>query len=155
MLTLFLDQTASLLSANVTRLDAGSHGEDLVAFEPFHECACPLLRCEPDGTIPSLACGPRPHSHADPLPRPDRIFALGRNEAGQVRTSVPHENVTRLDAGSHGEDLVAFEPFHECASLGQSRLTARSQRQHKTLLDGKPRTRSARPRHHPPSRTRM
>lgn len=52
------------------------------------------------------------------------VFASGRSagsdrasrgEDEQVRTSVPHENVTRLDAGSHGEDLVAFEPFHECA----------------------------------------
>lgn len=39
---------------NVTRLDAGSHGEDLVAFEPFHECACPLLRCEPDAELTCL-----------------------------------------------------------------------------------------------------
>lgn len=52
------------------------------------------------------------------------IFASGRsagtdwaNRGGddRVRTSVPHEDVARLDAGFYGEDLIAFEPFHECA----------------------------------------
>jgi hypothetical protein len=77
---------------------AGGAGHQLVSYRNY----------EGFGTIPSLACGPRPHSHADPLPRPDRIFALGRNEAGQLGVGFASQEGTRaLVEGFEGDQVLA------------------------------------------------
>lgn len=53
---------------------------------------------------PALVC------LAEPLPRPDRIFALGRNEAGQLGVGFASQEGTRaLVEGFEGDQILAVK----------------------------------------------